>query len=112
MEINNINNQELKIKFEENKVAIEKAKSLNQDTTALLKTKYDLLKLGFLAIKNKTQGEEFDKNPKKYSTLMSYINNMKQVAKEAKMPLDDVETLENDVKSEMKKNNLDWLIAK
>ena len=110
MKINN--NQELKIKFEENKVAIEKAKNLNQDTTALLKTKYDLLKLGYLAIKNKTQGSEFDKNPKKYSTLLSYLNTMKETANEAGMPLIEVLALEKDVEDEMKKNNLDWLLNK
>ena len=106
------NNQELKIKFEENKIAIEKARSLNQDTTALLKTKYDLLKLGYLAIKNKTEDEKFAQNPRKYSTLLSYINTMKQTAQEAKMPLDEVLKLETEIKAEMDKNKLGWLLKK
>lgn len=106
-----MNNQELKTRFEENKKATENARRLNQDVTPFLKTKYDLLKLSFLSIKDKTSANEFDKNPKKYSTLLAYINNMKKTATEAKMPLDDVLELEKQVKEEMEKNNLGWLLT-
>lgn len=107
-----MDNQELKIKFEENKNEIEKAKSLNQDISQLLKTKYDLLKIGFEKIQEGTSGEEFNKNPKKYSTLLSYVNSMKKIVEEINIPDNEVILLENEIKEEMKKNQLDWLLHK
>ena len=62
-----MNNQELKIKFEENKQKLEAARANGQDVKALLKEKYELLKIGFARIKRETVEEKFDKNPKKYS---------------------------------------------
>lgn len=107
-----MDNQELKIKFEENKNAIEKAKSLNQDISQLLKTKYDLLKIGFEKIKQGTSGDNFNQNPRKYSTLLSYINSMKKITEETNMSDNEVKLLENEVIEEMKKNNLNWLLNK
>ena len=107
-----MDNQELKIKFDEVQKKIETAKANKQDVKSLLKEKYDLLKIGFARIKRETSSEEFDKNPKKYSTLLSYVNTMKETAKEAEISLSESETLEKDVIEEMKKNNLDWLLNK
>ena len=105
-----MDNQQLKEKFEENKTRIEAAKQEGQDLTSLLKEKYELLKIGFARIKRETIDEKFDKNPKKYSTLLSYLNTMKETANEACMPLIEILALEKDVKDEMKKNGLDWLL--
>ena len=107
-----MNNQELKIKFDEVQNKIADARKNNQDVKVLLKEKYELLKIGFARIKRETSSEKFDKNPKKYSTLLSYVNTMKETAKEGGISLSEAETLEKDIKAEMKKNNLDWLLNK
>lgn len=107
-----MDNQQLKAKFEELNNNIAKAKQNGQDIKDLLKEKYELLKIGFARIRRETSDEKYNKNPNKYSTLLSYINTMKEIANEAGMPLIEVIALENDVKEEMKKNNLDWLLNK
>ena len=105
-----MDNQELKIKFEEIENKLKQARSQNEDVTELLKVKYELLKIGFARIKRDTMDSSFDKNPKKYSTLLSYLNTMKAVATEINMPQNEISSLENDIYEEMKKNNLDWLL--
>ena len=105
-----MDNQELKLKFDEIQKNIEKAKLNNQDLKELLKEKYNLLKIGFERIKKEASLPEFDKNPEKYSTLLSYVNTMKQTAKECGLSLSETEALEISIKEEMKKNNLDWLL--
>lgn len=65
-----------------------------------------------MVILKKKDSQEFSKNPRKYSTLMSYVNTMKKTAQEAKMPLDEVIFLEKEIKEEMGKNNLGWLLNK
>ena len=105
-----MDNQELKVKFDEVQGKIENAKAANQDVKALLQEKYDLLKVAYKKIKAETSAPEFDKNPKKYSTLLSYIKTMKETAKEAGMTTLEADKLEDDVKAKMKKNNLDWLL--
>lgn len=105
-----MNNQQLKEKFEQINTNIDKLKQMGQDVKPLLKEKYELLKIGFARIKRETFDEKFDKNPKKYSTLLSYLNSMKETANEAGMPLIEVLALEKDVHDEMKKNDLDWLL--
>ena len=107
-----MDNNELKLKFEKVQKELDASKAENKDVSALLKEKYELLKIGYEKIKNETASSEFDKNPKKYSTLLSYINTMKETAKEGGMPSDEVIVFENEVKEEMKKNNLDWLLNK
>ena len=103
-------NEDLKIKFDLIQNKIEEAKKNNQDATVLLMEKYELLKLGYEKIKQGTSSESFDKNPMKYSTLLSYIKSMKEIAKEINISLVEAETLEKEVKDEMKNNNLDWLL--
>ena len=105
-----MDNKELKVKFDDVQSKIETAKNNNQDIKPLLNEKYELLKIAFARIKRETSSEEFDKNPKKYSTLLSYVNTMKETAKEADISLSEAEALEKDVVEEMKKNNLDWLL--
>ena len=107
-----MDNQELKLKFEEVNNQIEQGKKENKDVTELLKVKYELLKIGFARIKRDTMDASFDKNPKKYSTLLSYLNSMKKVADEINLSHSEVESLEKDILEEMKKNNLDWLLNK
>jgi len=107
-----MDNTELKNKFDEIQSQIEEAKAKHQEMKHLLKTKYDLLKIGFEKIKAATSDEKFDKNPNKYSMLLSYANSMKQIAQEIQLPLDEATNFENEVKAEMEKNNLDWLLNK
>ena len=107
-----MDNQELKIKFEEVQKSIETAKAENKDVSELLKTKYELLKTGFERIRKETSDSKFDKNPQKYSTLLSYLKTMKKTAAEAGLSTDETNALEESVKAEMKKNNLDWLLQK
>lgn len=105
-----MNNIELKNKFEEIQNKISDAESKNQETSTLLKTKYDLLKIGYEKIKEATEDEKFDKSQRKYSMLLSYVNSMKKIAEEIQLPQDEVTALENEVKAEMEKNNLSWLL--
>lgn len=107
-----MDNKQLKEKFEQIKNNIETAKQNGQDVKPLLKAKYELLKIGFARIKRETLDEKYDKNPKKYSTLLSYLNTMKETANEAGMPLIEVLALQKDIEEEMKKNDLDWLLNK
>ena len=105
-----MNNQELKFKFEEVKNKIEQGRKENKDVSELLRTQYELLKIGFARIKRDTMSPQYDKNPEKYSTLLSYLNTMKEIAKEIPIPQIEINALENDVKTEMKRNDLDWLL--
>ena len=107
-----MDNNELKTKYEEIKNQIEQARKDNKDVSELLKTQYELLKIGFARIKRDTMGTKFDANPQKYSTLLSYLNTMKEIAIEIPISQNEVTALENDVIEEMKKNNLDWLLNK
>ena len=105
-----MDNQELKLKFEEVKKQIEQGRKENKDISELLRVQYELLKIGFARIKRDTSDVRFDKNPEKYSTLLSYLNTMKGIAKEIPIPQMEINALENELKAEMKKNNLDWLL--
>ena len=105
-----MDNQELKIKFEQVQAQIDETKLKGLDVTQYLKEKYNLLKEAYTKIAKETSSPDFDKNPKKYSTLLSYIKSMKETAKEAGMTTLEVDTFENNIKLEMKKNNLDWLL--
>lgn len=107
-----MDNQQLKEKFEDVQKRIENAKQCGNDVKTLLREKYELLKIGFAKIKRETMDEKFDKNPKKYSTLLSYVKTMKETANEAGMPLIEVLAIEKNIEDEMKKNNLDWLLNK
>ena len=107
-----MDNQQLKEKFDNVNKNIEKAKQAGLDVKPILKEKYELLKIGFARIKRETLDEKFNKNPKKYSTLLSYLNTMKETANEAGLPLIEILALEKDVHDEMKKNDLDWLLNK
>ena len=105
-----MDNQQLKVRFDELNNRIEEAKQNGLDTKPLLREKYEMLKIGYARIKRETFDEKYNENPKKYSTLLSYLNTMKDVANEAGMSLIEVLALEKDVKEEMKKNNIDWLL--
>lgn len=105
-----MDNQELKIKFEEIDAQIADAKAKNFDAKDLLKMKYNLLKVGYARIRREVSTPQFDKNPKKYSTLLSYLKTMRETAQEAGIPCGEVDILEEGVKEEMTKNNLAWLL--
>ena len=107
-----MDNQQLKVRFDELNSRIDIARKNGQDVKILLREKYEMLKIGFARIKRETSEEKYDDNPKKYSTLLAYLNSMKEIAKEAGLPLIEVLALESDIKEEMKKNNLDWLLNK
>ena len=107
-----MDNNELKTKYEEIKTKIEQARKENKNVSELLKVQYELLKIGFARIKRDTMGAQFDNNPKKYSTLLSYLNTMKEIAKEIPLNQNEINALEKDIFEEMKKNNLDWLLNK
>ena len=107
-----MDNQELKIKFDEIQRKIDAVQKNSDDLLPLLKEKYELLKIGFNKIKNETSGSEFNTNPKKYSTLLSYINTMKDVALQAGISFDEINSMEAEILTLMKSNNMDWLLNK
>lgn len=105
-----MNKTELKNKFDEIQAKLKEAEDKKQDLTKLLTEKYNLLKEGFEKIKEATSDENFDKNPRKYSMLLSYVNSMKKIAEKINLPDEDVKFMEKELLSEMENNNLSWLL--
>ena len=105
-----MDDMELQTQFESVKTEIAQKRARNEDVSTLLRTQAALLREGYDKILAATSGEEFDQNPRKYSTLLSYINSMRSILIELNDPADEVDALENNVKEQMNKNGLGWLL--
>jgi len=103
-------NIDLQKQYENVRVEIEQKRTRNEDVTALLRAQVKLLREGYDKISEATSGAEFAQNPRKYSTLLSYINNMRSVLNELNDPTKEVDELEKNLKEQMNKNGLGWLL--
>ncbi len=105
-----MDNQELKVAFDEINKKIEAAKASGSDTKSLMQEKARLLKIGYDKISELTQGEEYAKNPRKYSKELSFLNNIKRVLSEINEPTQEIEKLIEETYSKMRENGLGWLL--
>ena len=103
-------NIELKNRYAVLTEQIAEKKKRKEDVTPLLREQVACLKEGYDKIKLSTSDEKYDKNPKKYSTLLSYIRTMRKILNELNAPTINVDKMEKEVKDEMKKNDLGWLL--
>ena len=103
-------NIELKNKYAALTTQIAEKRKRKEDVTPLLREQVACLQEGYDKIKLSTSDKKYDKNPKKYSTLLSYIGTMRKILTELKSPMTEVDKMEKEVKDEMKKNDLGWLL--
>ena len=85
-----MDNNELKIKFSEVTKQIDEAKARGEVPSQLLREKMELLQIGYKKLSESLQEDKFERNPKKYSTLLSYLNNIKEVQKEISDVIDNL----------------------
>ena len=107
-----MDNNELKIKSIAVQQKIDAGRAKGENVEPYLKEKMELLKIGYEKLSEQLKDEKYEKNPRKYSTLLSYVNTMKNIADEIKLPKDEINAMEEDVKAQMAKNNLAWLLNK
>lgn len=105
-----MDNQELKTAFAEINGKIDEAKAAGGDTKVLMKEKARLLKIGYDKISELTKGEEYAKNPRKYSEELAFLNNIKNVLNEINEPVQEIENLINDTHTKMRENGLGWIL--
>jgi hypothetical protein len=105
-----MDNQELKIAFDEVNKKINEAKAAGNDTKELMQEKARLLKIGYDKISELTKGEEYARNPRKYSKELSFLNNIKKVLNEINEPTREIEKLINDTYLKMRENGLGWIL--
>ena len=105
-----MDNQELKIAFDEINKKIDEAKSAGRDTKSLMQEKARLLRIGYDKISELTKGREYAQNPRKYAQELSFLNNIKKVLNEISEPTQEIEKLINDTYAKMKENGLGWIL--
>ena len=105
-----MDNNELKIKFANLSGKIDIAKSQGEDTTPLLKEKIELLQIGYKKLQEALKEDRYEKNPKKYSTLLSYLNNIKAIQNEINIPTSETDKEILNIYSQMEKAGLGWLL--
>ena len=107
-----MDNKELKIKFSEVTKQINEAKAKGEVPSQLLREKMELLQIGYKKLSESLQEDKFERNPRKYSTLLSYLNNIKEVQKEISLPCDETDREISKIHQEMDKAGLGWLLSK
>ena len=107
-----MDNKELKIKSTDVAVRIEQARKNGEDVTPLLREKMELLQIGYKKLSESLKEDKFESNPKKYSTLLSYLNNIKKIQQEINLPQDETDKEISSIHAQMDKIGLGWLIKK
>lgn len=107
-----MDNKELKIKSTDVAVRIEQARKKGEDVTPLLREKMELLQIGYKKLSESLKEDKFEKNPKKYSTLLSYLNNIKKIQQEINLPQDETDKEISNIHAEMNRVGLGWLLGK
>ena len=105
-----MDNQELKVAFSELNKKIDEERNAGNDVRSLLQEKAKLLKIGYDKISELTNGEEYAKNPRKYSEELAFLNNIKNILNEIKEPTQEIEKLINDTHAKMRENGLGWIL--
>ena len=94
-----MDNNELKVKSIAVQQKIDNGRAKGENVEPYLKEKMELLQIGYKKLSEQLQDDKFEKNPKKYSTLLSYINTMRNIADEINLPKDNINAMEEDVKA-------------
>ena len=107
-----MDNKELKIKSTDVAVRIKEARKNGEDVTPLLREKMELLQIGYKKLFESLKEDKFERNPKKYSTLLSYLNNIKDIQKEINLPQDETDREISNIHAQMDRVGLGWLLGK
>ncbi len=107
-----MDNNELKIKSTEVSRRIELGRQKGEDVSDLLREKMELLKIGYKKLSDALQDDKFEKNPRKYSTLLAYQNNIKNIQEELNISTEETNKEISNIHQMMKKVELAWLLQK
>ena len=107
-----MDNNELKIRSTDVTIRINEARKKGEDVTPLLREKMELLQIGYKKLSEALKEDKFEKNPKKYSTLLSYLKNIKDIQQEINLPQDETDKEISNIHAEMDKAGLGWLLGK
>ena len=107
-----MDNNELKIKSTEVSRRIELGRQKGEDVSPLLKEKMELLKIGYKKLSEQLTDDKYEKNPRKYSTLLAYQNNIKNIQEELKISTDKTNQEISNIHQMMEKAGLAWLLQK
>ena len=105
-----MDNNELKIKSIEVQQKIDKCRTNGENPAPYLKEKIELLEIGYKKLSEQLQDDKFEKNPKKYSTLLSYQNNIKNLQQELQLPTQNTDNEIAKIEAQMQKAGLGWLL--
>lgn len=104
-------NEELKLAYEKVMKDLKEAEINGQDTTEILKSQINLLKAGYKKLSELTEDEKFDTNPKKYSSLLAYLNNIEKVLIKLNEPTDEIIAERQKIEDKMQDVGLGWLFS-
>ncbi len=107
-----MDNNELKVRSTDVSRRIELGRQKGEDVSPLLKEKRELLKIGYEKLSNQLMDNKYEKNPKKYSTLLAYQNNIKNIEEELNLPTDETNKEISNIHQMMKNAGLAWLLQK
>ena len=107
-----MDNNELKVKFSEVTKQIDVAKAKGEVPSQLLREKMELLQIGYKKLSESLTEDKYEKNPKKYSTLLSYLNSIKEVQKEINVSQEETDREISKIHQEMDNAGLGWLLKK
>ena len=107
-----MDNNELKVKFDNVQKRIVACKSKGEDVAPLMKEKMELLQIGYKKLSEQLTEDKFEKNPKKYSTLLQYLNNIKVIQAELNIPQNETDSEIQKIHNQMDKAGLGWLLKK
>jgi hypothetical protein len=105
-----MDNNELKIRSTDVSRRIELGRQKGEDVSPLLREKIELLKIGYEKLSNQLRDDQFEKNPKKYSTLLAFQNNIKKIQEELNVPTSETDKEINNIHKMMEKAGLAWLL--
>ena len=101
---------ELATQFDELQKKIKEKQQKGDDVTELLYKKIELLSQAYDRLYLVLQDEKYNRNPRKYSTLVSYLNTIKGVQLELGLSTDETEVKIHSVENQMRKSGLGWIL--
>ena len=107
-----MDNNELKIKSTEVSRRIELGRQKGEDVSPLLREKMELLQIGYKKLAEQLQDDKYEKNPRKYSTLLAFQNNIKNIQQELNISTDETNKEISNIHQMMGKAGLAWLLQR
>ena len=101
---------ELTIRYKELQKQIQEQQQNGEDITVLLREKIDLLTQYYHRLSDALQDKKYEKNPRKYSTLVSYLNTIKKIQIELNESTQETEKEILSVETEMRNAGLGWIL--